>query len=119
MIGFSGTGPWCLVAAGLVSYPAAPEAVRPVDLPPAGRARISAGIPAWTSGAGSLTFTRPPAFWSLMIEGMSRAEILESLPDGFCDDCWQQSLDRQKKFSTEPEKDYHWVYYVTHIWDGI
>jgi hypothetical protein len=44
-----------------------------------------------------------------MIEGMSRAEILESLPEGFCDDCWQQSVDRQKQFSTDPEKDYHWV----------
>jgi hypothetical protein len=54
-----------------------------------------------------------------MIEGMSRAEILESLPEGFCDDCWQQSLDRRLQFSTDPEKDYHWVYYVTHIWDGI
>ena len=31
-----------------------------------------------------------------MIEGMSRAEILESLPEGFCDDCWQQSLDRRR-----------------------
>jgi hypothetical protein len=55
----------------------------------------------------------------MMIEGMSRAEILESLPEGFCDDCWQQSLDRRQQFSTDPEKDYHWVYYVTHIWDGI
>jgi len=54
-----------------------------------------------------------------MIQGMSRAEILESLPDGFCDDCWQQSLDRREQFGTDPEKDYRWVYYVTHIWDGI
>jgi hypothetical protein len=62
----------------------------------------------------------PPAdFGVSMIEGMSRAEILESLPEGFCDDCWQQSLDRQKRFSTDPGEDYHWVYYVTHIWDGI
>jgi hypothetical protein len=54
-----------------------------------------------------------------MIEGMSRAEIRESLPEGFCDDCWQQSLERAPKFGTNPEKDYHDVFYVTHIWDGI
>lgn len=54
-----------------------------------------------------------------MIEGMSRAEILESLPEGFCDDCWQQSLDRQQRFGTDPKKDYPWVYHVTHIWDEI
>ena len=54
-----------------------------------------------------------------MIEGMSRTEILESLPEGFCDDCWQQSLDRRQQYSTDPDTDYHWVYYVTHIWDGI
>ncbi len=30
-----------------------------------------------------------------------------------------ESLDRQKQFGTEPKKDYHRVYYVTHIWDGI
>ena len=54
-----------------------------------------------------------------MIEGMSRAEILESLPEGFCDDCWQQSLDRQQQFGTNPEQDYHSVFYVTHVWDGI
>jgi hypothetical protein len=63
--------------------------------------------------------THLPAFGVLMIDGMSRAEILESLPEGFCDDCWQQSLDRRQQFSTDPEEDYHWVYYVTHIWDGI
>jgi hypothetical protein len=62
---------------------------------------------------------RPLDFGVLMIQGMSRAEIRESLPEGFCDDCWQQSLDRQKQFSTNPEVDYHAVYYVTHIWDGI
>ena len=61
----------------------------------------------------------PPTFGVLMIDGMSRAEILESLPEGFCDDCWEQALDRRQRFSTDPEKDYHWVYYVTHIWDGI
>ena len=54
-----------------------------------------------------------------MIEGMSRAEIRESLPEGFCDDCWQQSLERAPKFGTDPEKDYHDVFYVTHVWDGI
>ncbi len=58
-------------------------------------------------------------FRSLMIEGMSRAEIRESLPEGFCDDCWQQSLERVPKYGTDPEKDYHDVFYVTHIWDGI
>jgi hypothetical protein len=62
----------------------------------------------------------PPAeVRSFMIEGMSRAEILESLPEGFCNDCWQQSLERQKQFSTDPKEDYPWVYHVTHIWDGI
>jgi hypothetical protein len=55
----------------------------------------------------------------LMIEGMSRDEIRESLPEGFCDDCWQQSLDRAPKFGTNPDKDYHDVFYVTHIWDGM
>ncbi|HYB14732.1 MAG TPA: hypothetical protein VEF71_04575 [Streptosporangiaceae bacterium] len=55
----------------------------------------------------------------LMIQGMSQNEIRESLPEGFCDDCWQQSLDRQKQFNTDPETDYRWVFYVTHIWDGI
>jgi hypothetical protein len=54
-----------------------------------------------------------------MIEGISRVEILESLPEGFCNDCWQQSLERQKQFSTDPKEDYPWVYHVTHIWDGI
>ena len=58
-------------------------------------------------------------FGVLMIEGMSRDEIRESLPEGFCDDCWQQSLERAPKFGTDPEKDYHDVFYVTHIWDGI
>jgi hypothetical protein len=71
-------------------------------------------------GRGRVFDIHPPAgFGVSMIEGMSRAEILESLPEGFCDDCWQQSLDRQKRFSTDPGEDYHWVYYVTHIWDGI
>ena len=55
----------------------------------------------------------------LMIEGMSRDEIRESLPEGFCDDCWQQSLERAPKFGTDPDKDYHDVFYVTHVWDGI
>jgi hypothetical protein len=55
----------------------------------------------------------------LMIEGISRDEIRESLPEGFCDDCWQQSLERAPKFGTNPEKDYHDVFYVTHIWDGM
>ncbi len=54
-----------------------------------------------------------------MIEGMSRDEIRESLPEGFCDDCWQQALERVPKFGTDPERDYHDVFYVTHIWDGI
>ena len=54
-----------------------------------------------------------------MIEGISRDEIRESLPEGFCDDCWQQSLERAPKFGTNPEKDYHDVFYVTHIWDGV
>jgi hypothetical protein len=54
-----------------------------------------------------------------MIEGMSRDEIRESLPQGFCDDCWQQSLERAPKFGTDPDKDYHDVFYVTHVWDGI
>ena len=54
-----------------------------------------------------------------MIEGMSRAEIRESMPEGFCDDCWQQSLERVPKFGTHPAKDYHDVFYLTHIWDGI
>jgi hypothetical protein len=39
-----------------------------------------------------------------MIEGMSRAEILEALPEGFCDDRWQQAMDRQKQYSTDPER---------------
>jgi len=60
-----------------------------------------------------------PTFGVLMIEGMSRDEIRESLPEGFCDDCWQQSLERVPKFGTDPEQDYHDVFYVTHIWDGI
>jgi hypothetical protein len=55
-------------------------------------------------------------FGVLMIEGMSRDEILAALPEGFCDDCWQQALDRQKQFNTNPEKDYHDVFYVTHTW---
>jgi len=63
--------------------------------------------------------TPPAEVRSFMIEGMSRAEILESLPEGFCNDCWQQSLERQKQFSTDPKEDYPWVYHVTHIWDGI
>jgi hypothetical protein len=69
--------------------------------------------------AGTHPPARLPTSGVLMIEGMSRAEILESLPEGFCDDCWQQSLDRQQQFGTNPEKDYHSVFYVTHIWDGI
>ena len=54
-----------------------------------------------------------------MIEGISRAEIRESMPVGFCDDCWQQALERVPKFGTDPAKDYHDVFYVTHIWDGM
>jgi hypothetical protein len=90
-----------------------------VDLLPACRAYISAGFPAWTGEDRVFDIHPPAAFGVSMIEGMSRAEILESLPEGFCDDCWQQSLDRQKQFGTDPDKDYHSVYYVTHIWDGI
>jgi hypothetical protein len=84
----------------------------------------SSGVTFWqacgedTQRAG-MHLLAPPTFGVLMIEGMSRAEILESLPEGFCDDCWQQSLDRRQQFSTDPETDYRWVYYVTHIWDGI
>ena len=28
-------------------------------------------------------------------------------------------LERAPKFGTDPEKDYHDVFYVTHIWDGM
>ena len=54
-----------------------------------------------------------------MIEGISRDKIRESLPEGFCDDCWQRSLGAGSKVGANPEEDYHDVFYVTHIWDGM
>ncbi len=84
-----------------------------------GPACISAGS-SGEEGFGALEATYASlTFGVLMIEGMSRAEIRECVPEGFCDDCWQQALERVPRFGTDPAKDYHDVFYVTHIWDGI